>query len=281
LLILNFSFFFYFYARNELRVLIFYTICSRPGALGAKVNRDVLAEIMRGMLKNQNRSLSLRGFARQLGLNSSALSEFLSGKRNFSESKVREIIKKLSNDPLTRAEIYSRVFLNPEQEKAWKLEEEVFAFISDPIYFTFLQLLEASDFIYDLEWIARRLRVDVTETRKIILRLKRLNLVTEDSNHELKRTYTRLNTSEDVESAALKFHHQKDLETISKSLSKLSVKQRDFSSLTFLFKLEDIDKAKEILRRAQDEIEALSPGDPKRHVFKVSTYLYPVTDLES
>jgi hypothetical protein len=81
-------------------------------------------------------------------------------------------------------------------------------------------------------------------------------------------------------SSALKSHHLNDLETIRESILSIPINLRDISSLTFVFDVDCMEQAKEILRRAQDEIEALNIGKPRKNVYKISTYLYPVSTIE-
>jgi transcriptional regulator with XRE-family HTH domain len=228
-----------------------------------------------------DRQFSQRKFAKLLGLKSSELSEFLRGKRLFSANKAMLVIEKLAHNSQDKASIYRKVFLESKGDNALEISQEVFLYISNPDFYTFLQLVNTPDFRHDISWISKRLDLEDIEIKKIIIKLKTLKLIGDCPIKGLKRIYHSVRTSEDVESSALKAHHLNDLKTIEESIIGLPVSQRDLSSLTFLFDLADFDKAKEILRRAQDEIEALGGGKSPRQVFKVSTYLYPMTNLDT
>jgi transcriptional regulator with XRE-family HTH domain len=235
------------------------------------VNSQLVLEIQKKFEENQsfNRKVSQRSFASSIGLASSELSEFLRGKRTFSEKKAKLVIDKLGKTAQEKAAIYRRVFLDEKADDlTLTLNDEFFSYVSDPVYFAFLQLINAFDFKYD---------VNALQVKKIIIRLKTLKLIQDCSDKGIKRTYAGISSTEDITSSALKSHHLNDLEKIKESILCTPIHLRDISSLTFLFSLEDIDKAKEILRKAQDEIEALGSGHPKRDVYKVSTYLYPMT----
>jgi uncharacterized protein (TIGR02147 family) len=244
------------------------------------VNSQLVLEIQKKFEENQsfNRKVSQRSFASSIGLASSELSEFLRGKRTFSEKKAKLVIDKLGKTAQEKAAIYRRVFLDEKADDlTLTLNDEFFSYVSDPVYFAFLQLINAFDFKYDVNWIGERLAIDALQVKKIIIRLKTLKLIQDCSDKGIKRTYAGISSTEDITSSALKSHHLNDLEKIKESILCTPIHLRDISSLTFLFSLEDIDKAKEILRKAQDEIEALGSGHPKRDVYKVSTYLYPMT----
>jgi hypothetical protein len=228
-----------------------------------------------------DRRYSQRKFAQHLGLKSSELSEFLRGKRTFSEKKAKAVIGKLACNPQEKASIYRKVFLDVKGDDGLEISQEVFLYISNPNFYSFLQLVNTPDFKYDVPWISKRLDVEEIEIQKIIIKLRTLKLVEDCPIKGLKRLYQSVRTSEDVESSALKAHHLNDLKTIEESIIGLPVSQRDLSSLTFLFDIADFDKAKVILRRTQDEIEALGAGKSPRQVFKVSTYLYPMSNLDT
>ena len=63
-------------------------------------------------------------------------------------------------------------------------------------------------------------------------RLKRLELVDELENGELKRIHSRLNTTDDIFNSSIQKAHVEDMELARESLLNDPVEVRDFTSLT-------------------------------------------------
>jgi hypothetical protein len=70
-----------------------------------------------------------------------------------------------------------------------------------------------------------------------------------------------------------------DMDMAKDKIQNLDVKDRDFSFLIFNGNPKHLPKAKEILRRTQDDLEKLMDQDQADEVYKVCTYLFPLTDL--
>ena len=70
-----------------------------------------------------------------------------------------------------------------------------------------------------------------------------------------------------------------DMDMAKDKIQNLDVLQRDFSFLIFNGKPKYLPRAKEILRRAQDDLEKLMDQDQGNVVYKLCTYLFPLTDV--
>lgn len=243
------------------------------------MRQEVLADKLKSILHSKKElqpDFSLRKMAQTLGLSPSELSEFINKKRKISRAKAESIISKLEIPPYKKSEFHHATFSPKTRQPSTELSEEIFAFISDPNYFNFLNLIRTKDFKFDLDWISRRLRINSFTARQVIGRLGRLGLI-EFKEGMLNRTVTAINTTDDVENEALKKHHLKDMDIAKERLMEIPVSQRDFSSFTFLVDPELLPRAKEIIRRAQDDLEALMEEGNPTEVYKCANYLYPVS----
>ena len=70
------------------------------------------------------------------------------------------------------------------------------------------------------------------------------------------------------------------MEIAKEKLLSVAVNQRDFTSFTLPVDPALLGKAKEIIRKAQDDIAALMEEGNATEVYKTSTYLYPITNLQ-
>lgn len=240
-------------------------------------------------LQAKNSQYSIRSFAKKLNLQPSATNEILKGQRKVSRELAEKIALRLQLDPTERAELLQHF---PEKAKksqikkdaeelnaALKLSSEQFALISDWIHFAILSLMKTKDFREDYQWIAARFGVSEHVVKKAIIRMIGINLIKRDKNGVLKRTSTKINTTDDIKDLSLQKAHIADMDMAKDKIQNLDVLQRDFSFLIFNGNPKHLPKAKEILRRAQDDLEKLMDQDQPKEVYKLCTYLFPLTDV--
>jgi uncharacterized protein (TIGR02147 family) len=241
-----------------------------------------LSDELKGLyasIKQRNENFSLREFATNLKLSPGELSEILRDKRKISFEKAKAIIPRLpisasrKNQLLNDLLSIKRNFLSQAKE----INEDQFAYIANPIHYAFLALMRAPNFRTNFEWISSILNISVAEAYRVAYRLEKAGLITKDDNDELVRTHDSTTTSEDIPSKAIKESHKHDLENAIKNIDSANLMERDYSSLTILMDPAKIEEARIILRRAQDEIEALSSPETSKRVYKVATYLYPLS----
>ena len=73
--------------------------------------------------------------------------------------------------------------------------------------------------------------------------------------------------------------HITDMEMAKEKLSEVDVKLRDFTSYTLAFDIKLIPKVKEMIRKLQDDVDELMQDSNPTEVYKMNTYLYPLTKL--
>lgn len=229
--------------------------------------------------KRINPKFSLRKMASQLEISPGELSEIIKGKRNITIKKAQKILNRLPISPAKKNSILQQI-INPSTKDTSpeiELDEEEFNFISDPIHFSFLAIMNSKYFNNKFEWIAHILQITVSEAYLIASRLEKIGLVKKDQFGILQRCASKTTTSEAKPSRAIIKAHKKDLEKAIVCLDSVPINERDYSSLTILFDPDKIEEARLILRKAQDDIEALSDKDKFRRVYKVATYFYPIS----
>ena len=242
-------------------------------------------------LKTKNPSFSLRALAAKLEMQPSATNEILKGQRRVSRKIAEKIADKLMLDPSERTDLLQDFPLvlkrNTQDRKSrdkdlevLKLNSDQFELISDWIHFAILSLIRTKAFKSEISWMANRLGVTELEIRKSILRLQSLNLVHIDEKGLMTRTPQPIRTTDDVKDLSLQRMHMNDMEMAKKKIQDVRVDQRDFTNYTFPANPKSLARAKEIIRKAQDDLEDLMNDEEANDVYRVCMYLFPLTKLD-
>lgn len=286
--------FWYSFYQNELTpTYVCRSVCRMNGQLAIqKLLRRKLAEI-----QVKNPSFSVRAFAKRLGFHPSAANEILKGERQVSRKLAEKIMSRLHLDPTERSDIlklfpvkrilrssFDENEVSPEQ--SLKLSSDQFHAISDWVHFAILSLVRTQEYEkisvkHMVEWISERLNVSEKQTLHALERLERLSLIEKRTDGKFNRIAKLLNTTDDVQDLSLQKSHLADMELARDALLHLPIEVRDFSALMFPVDPELLPRAKEILRKAQDEVAALLGSQPTSEVYRLSTYLFPVTKIKS
>lgn len=246
-------------------------------------------------IRGKNPSFSIRAFAKKLNLHPSATNEILKGQRKVSRKMAEKIADALLLDPteksvllqnfpekMNRESKHKNRKVNTEETSAFiKLSADQFALISEGIHFALLSLIKTEGFQSELEWMAERLGETKSSIQKALQRLMSLHLIKLDKYGNIVRTCAPITTSDDTLNLSLQKSHIEDMEIAKEKLLSVDVKKRDFTSLTLPVEPELLPKAKEILRNAQLQLEELMEGGKQQEVYKLSMYLYPLTELQN
>lgn len=242
--------------------------------------------------QSKNKSFSIRALAKRLGMQPGATNEILKGQRRVSRNIAVKIAERLQLDPTERMNLLkdfpeklkrnSKLVpnRNGKQLEDMKLSAEQFSLISEWIHFAILSLLKTPSFKSESAWIADRFGVTELEATLAIERLISVGLVKKDEHNNLVRTSSHTNTTDDVLNLSLQKAHMSDMEMAKEKIQTTPVDERDFSFLTFNGNPKYLPMAKEILRKAQDDLKELMDQDDAKEVYKVCTYLYPLTVKE-
>lgn len=218
-----------------------------------------------------NERYSVRAFANHLGVDSSSLSQILSGKRLLSEKKMKTLCDKIGIQ--TPSESTESDFS--------LLSMDSFAVISDWYHFAILDLTHLKNFKSDPAWIARKLSIQPMEAIQAFIRLKRLGMLVEKDGRLVKAEGFYTNYSEGVTSAALKEYQRQVIKKALHAVDGCPQERKDITSITIAADSKKLKEAKEKIKNFRRELCAFLEDGESDSVFHLALQLYPVTDLEN
>jgi uncharacterized protein (TIGR02147 family) len=237
--------------------------------------------------KSKNPSFSVRALAQRLEMQPGATNEILKGERRVSRTIAEKIADRLNLDPSERSDLLKDFPLKLKRStkrtkdlEVLKLNSHQFELIAEWIHFAILSLMRVKDFKSDVSWMANRLGVTELETRKAILKLQHLRFIHIDESGVMTRTPNPIRTTDDIQDLSLQRMHMNDMDLARKKIQEIRVDQRDFTNYTFPANPETLSRAKEIIRKAQDDLEELMNDEDAKEVYRVCMYLFPLTNLE-
>lgn len=237
----------------------------------------------------RNKHFSIRALAKKLEMQPGATNEILKGQRRVSRKIAEKIADKLLLDPTDRNELLKdfphkmkrKSKFNPDRNgrelEAIKLSSEAYSSVSEWLHFAILSLMKTPEFNAEPAWIAKRFGVAEIEVEKALGRMINIKLIEKDEKGDLQRNSSKVNTTDDVYNLSLQKAHLEDMEIAKKKITSLPVEARDFSFLIFNGNPKNLPRAKEILRKAQDDLEEIMDQNDATEVYKICTYLYPLT----
>lgn len=168
--------------------------------------------------------------------------------------------------------------INPLLVERKTLDTAYFSFIADWYHFVLKQLISTPQFIYDLNWIRRKLKnqVSLDEIKNGFKNLKLLGLIKEDKG-QISILYPRVTTTHDVPSAQIRKHHQQMMRQASCALENEDIKNREFFSLTFCVKRQDIPEIKEQIRKFKNRIESQYESNESDDIFQMNLQFFSHT----
>jgi len=251
-----------------------------------KFLRDRLAEQQR-----QNPRYSLRSFADRIGIHSGALSALLNGKRTVSNKIIERIADRLALDPEERAKLLvpgnarknslPDAFEDELGPEYLRLSASQFKVIAEWKHKAILSLLETADSFPSVRSIADRLGISDTHCLRALDRLSSLELIERRSNGNYERTKTRIRTTDGVFDSSIRKAHDESLELARRSLHSDSVGLRDVTSITMAINPKKFAQAQAMIRKFQDELASLLETGVKTEVYRLTTALYPLTQIKS
>lgn len=230
--------------------------------------------------KLRNPNWSLRAFALRLGMSSGALSETLKGKRPLTLKMRQRMIDRLQLSPMEQREILADSLdplLKNLGEAHLQLDSDSFHMISDWWNFAILNLVKTVDFKADIGWISQRLGLSKTVTKEAWQRLFRLGYLSKNAKGKIVRRHPKLTTTSDVIDLSIRRAHLEDLKLIEHALLNVRVEEREVNSVTLALKKKDLVRAKDLIRKFQDEFCDLTESEPADDVYRLSISFIPLT----
>jgi len=245
--------------------------------------------------KSRNSSYSLRAYARDLGLPSSKLSQYLTGDCGISGKKAAQIASKLRLSPVEielfvcAAEAgHSRDAFSREIAQA-KLETllssvfsqvnmEKFNLIRDWHHLAILELTELADFQSNLAWIAQALGISESEVQEAVQRLERLELL-DSSKERWIQTQKDFETPPDTSSRAIREYHRQMMGVVETRFENVPLEKRELGSVVFAVDQELVPEFKQLIRRFQKEAAAIAErSQTKDSLYALNFQFMPIYD---
>jgi DNA-binding MarR family transcriptional regulator len=228
----------------------------------------------------RNPLYSLRAFARSLGVSRTALSDVISGRRDFSMKNALRAASRLPLTPGQTAKMIEQLGGKepPESVTYQSLSEDQFRLVADWHHFAILSLARVPECRAEAAWIARRLGISRREASDALERLLRLGFVRR-ARGQLKRVSRPLHSPTEVPSEAIRKHHRQNLQLAEKSLDRDPIGLRDFNTITMPLDPEILPEAKRRLLQFKRRFSEFARASRPRRVYTLSLQLFPV-DIE-
>jgi uncharacterized protein (TIGR02147 family) len=238
--------------------------------------------------QRQNPHYSLRAFARDLGLHSSTLSQIIKGKRPLPLRSSAEVVRKLNLGPKERTlflESLYKVKTNiddikiDQDDDRFMLDESYYKVLAEWEHYAVITLFDVEGFEPTKSHISKRIGITENRAEVVLDNLLICGLIKEVEG-TLVKTHSKVRTTEDVTSPALKLSHLEALEMGKNKLEEVEVELRDFSSMTIAMDPERLPEVKTIIREFRQKVMGLLRGGKKTEVFQMTIQLYPITKIE-
>ncbi|MNL02224.1 hypothetical protein D3C87_1227250 [compost metagenome] len=244
----------------------------------------------------KNPQYSLRGFARDLSVSASWLSEVFKNKKGISEGTAEKLCLalKLSRQDsklfvLSVRARYSRSNADRDQasndlrtnlerndlsKKFSKNEQESMVHW---VYDAILEMIELDHCEHTPEWLAREINLPSKIIVEALAKMQDLNLLTFKGN-KFQSVYKESETSYDISSDSLREYHRQILKKAESALNQQPIHQREFINMTLSFDKSEMEEAKKAIRQFQRSFaDRFYPQNgPKNSVYQFSLQLFRV-----
>lgn len=230
--------------------------------------------------KSKNSKYSMRAFARDLRLPASKLSEILSGKGSPGAGLTKNLISSLKLDTSEAKALEKMIAkhkdLQLKTNAGHVLAEDEFALIAGLEHYGIIHLLETSDCIHDVRWLASRLDIPMEKVVLAIGRMQRLGLI-QILDGKISPVHNKRTTTHDIPSKILRDSHREVLHHAIESLEKSAVQDRNITSITFAVDKRKLVEANNLIKDFRRKIATLLSSGPTTEVYNLNIQLVPLT----
>ncbi|MFY7993382.1 MAG: TIGR02147 family protein [Bacteriovoracaceae bacterium] len=228
----------------------------------------------------KNPQYSIRSFAQHLQVESSSLSQIMSGKRKLTDKMCERLGSRLGFGPI-KMRTLTRSFSPARDsfENFAKLQEDTFKVISDWHYYSILELTYCDEFKGNARWISRVLGLSFATTIDAVERLKRLQYleITPEGKWVDKLGDTN-NLGNEFKTPAFTEHQRQILTKAVEALDKIPYSDRVQSSMTVAASKEKVVEAKQMILNFIEELnDFLRSGNARDEVYNISVSLFPTS----
>jgi len=231
-----------------------------------------------------NPKFSVRAFAALLEMDSSSVSQLMSGKRKAAKKMIIKIGGLLGCKPEQLNHLLQNYKKKKTENSASKsiqdykqLSADLYEVISEWHHYAILELTFVDGFESSPQWISRKLGITAVEAKEAIKRLLRLELLRVENFNLIKTDNYITNYSEGLTSGALKSLQKKILKLGLEAIESTPQKDKDITSMTMAISPEKLPAAKRKIKEFRRELcEFLEDGCRKK-VYHMGVQLYPVS----
>ncbi len=224
--------------------------------------------------KMRNSAYSLRAFARDLGVSVTALSDFLTLKRNLSKTNLLKICHSLNLPPIERATMLHRREPVPHPQNLQQ-KDDAFHLFSDWFCFAILNLTRVKNHEADPIWIAQRFGISEFQAQEGLARLLRLNLI-RIKDQRIVRTKKSILSNYNIPELAIKKHHQRVLQKAEKALLETNPELRDFSTTILAIDPKNLEQAKKQIQKMKSKLAKRIENTQGQEFYGLTLQLCPL-----
>lgn len=245
---------------------------------------------------------SYRNFNRRSGFKSPAtLKLVIDGKRNLAQQGIYKVAKGLNLSSVELKFFNTLVLMNQattHEQKDYHFKElsgfrpfrksrELTALQYDCLshwyYVAILELVRLEEFQADPEWIAKRLRpqVSLADVKRALTDLENLKFIVRN-NGNIERSDTTFSTPDEVRSLSLVNFHLEMCDLAKKAVADIHSAKREFSSLTIAVSRKGFQKIKSRIQEFKRELDGYleEETEPRTEVAQLNFHLFPLTHEE-
>lgn len=222
----------------------------------------------------RNSAYSLRAFARDLGVSVTALSDFLTLKRNLSKTNILKICHSLNLPPIERATLLHRREPVPNPQNL-QSKDDAFHLFSDWYCFAILNLPRVKTHQAEAIWISQRFGITEIQASEGLARLLRLNLIRIKDN-KIIRTKKGIIGNYHVPDLAIKKHHQRVLQKAEKALLESESQARDFSTTILALDPKSLEHAKKQIQKMKAKLAKKIESAQGQEFYGLTLQLFPL-----
>lgn len=242
---------------------------------------------------------SYEAWAQKLGLgDNSSLLKIVHGQRKVGPKIAGKLIEYFEFNDRERAYFERLIALSKNREKSdhlirimkelrdlhpkkqfQLLDERKFSVIAQWWHLVIRQMTKLTRFQAKPNWISCKLRFHVPpgKIKRAIETLKKIELLkVDEKSKKLESPLPRIKTTDDLSLEAIKQYHEETLNLALRAV-RFPIDQREFRSLTFNMRYNDIPDAKSFIRNFIEQFSDRFETETHDDVFQLQIQLYPVT----
>lgn len=220
----------------------------------------------------RNSRYSIRAFASFLEIDSSSLSQILSGKRKISQKTLDRFTEKLG-----KPEIEIEFSQMPKTSEYQMIALDAFTVMSDWYHTVILELIGIPGIDHKPSSIALQLGINQAEVKIALDRLERLELITKKGKTYHRSSGFHTNYSEDITSSAHKKFQSQLIEKALEAIYNCKAEDKDITSITMAIDKNNLPLARKKIKAFRREMAELLENGKQTQVYNLGIQLFPLS----